>query len=193
MATTKKARAIKTYENGTKRFATLVNGKGLDNFEKIFPLLPPEYNWLCMNMDGQVWGYIDKPVEAKYHCYFVGVNNERGIWVGENFDCGFGHWQNSVVHRDNHQAVLAEKTKAISGTVSERATKPVPAEVPAEVQEIIIDQRAAISDLFFMIGTSQPDEELLLESANQFVELMSSLGHGGIAPESIVADFKNRV
>lgn len=184
MATNKKPRAIKTFENGSMRFATLVQGKGLTNFEKIFPLLPPEYNWLCMNFDGEVWAYIDKPVEEKYHTMFSGVNKERGILVGKGFDGE--HWYSSLVHVSNAKITLLMKTKALNDAAAKAKRE---AEKTTE-QKVAA---AAVSDLFFMIGAHAQDDEALDFSAAQFVDLMQTLGHGGLDVEAVIANYKDRV
>lgn len=189
MATVKKPRAIKTYENGFTRFVTLVQGKGLNNFEKIFPLLPPEYNWLCVNNtgEGDVMAFIEEPKESKLHCYFEGKNEERGMLVGTGFDESY--WQSSLTHKSNAKDSLAAKTKIISQSV---ADKPKKAMVSADIAEIVIDVRAAVSDLFFMIGSHTQDDEELDWSAAQFVELMQTLGHGGLDVETVIANYKAR-
>lgn len=183
MATIKKTRAIKTYENGSMRFATLVQGKGLNNFEKIFPLLPPEYEWLCLNAGGEVWAYIDKPVEEKHHCQFSGQNKERGILVGTGFDGE--NWNTSLVHESNANIMLLMKTKAINkaATASAQEAK------KATEQKVTA---AAVSDLFFMIGSHTQDDDELDWSAAQFVELMQTLGHDGLDVESVITNYKSR-
>lgn len=102
----KKGRAITTYKNGSKRFMTLIQGKGKEDndLSKLFGVLPPEYNWLTTDGNYQVWAFINKPIEEEFGCYWSGTNGERGLHVGNDFHAVNDNWQASLIHRDGTPA-----------------------------------------------------------------------------------------